>query len=97
MLIIVLFPMYSDQHLEATTGTARVSVAAKVMEGISNSFHRPTIKKKHAPHRMVLTGSTSPSIPSGMFVAAIHLSFIYVHKMHLHYHTLVEGLVNPTV
>lgn len=38
--------MYSDQYLEATTGTARVSVAAKVMEGISTSFHRPIKKKK---------------------------------------------------
>lgn len=48
-----------------------------------------TTGKKHKPLTTCTTLTT---------YYLIHLSsYIYVHKMHLHYHRLVEGLVNATV
>lgn len=63
MFVFVLFPIFPDQHLEKTTGTTRVSVAAIMKEGISTILQRDVTK--HAFHWTVLIGSTTPSIPPG--------------------------------
>lgn len=47
MLVSVLFPKSSDQHLEATAGTTGSGVAAVVIEGMSTNLHRPMTQYTH--------------------------------------------------
>jgi len=63
MLVFVLFPVFPDQHLETTTDTTGVSIAAIMKEGTSTILGRHMTK--HAFHWTILTGSTTPSIPPG--------------------------------